>query len=192
MPRNKRKQIQPKAKDLVPGTVVTLHRRRIVALTKSASDSGQGYSFRLTDFADADIISLFQMYKITSVRLTFRLVNAPNNNATFPTLHLAPNNFSDVTPTSIDEVRQYNNLSVYQFGPSKVQYSRTFTPSQLVDLVGTTAGRGVMPPTWTAITNDTVIHLCAVWWLQRFNTTSDPTHTIELDTDITVQCKGPR
>jgi hypothetical protein len=149
---------------------------------------------KLDDYLSSDVQSLFQVYRITKVKLTFRLVNAPNNNAAFPTLHIAPQRFTTTSPISLDEVRQYDKLSVFQFGPSKVQYTRTFVPGQRLtcDTVAGQVAGNISTPVWTSTVNADAINPFAVYWLQRYNTTSAPTHDIEVDFDATITAKGPR
>ncbi len=172
---------------------IMLHRRVISTIAKTAGDTGYAYSITLSDLNASDILSLFSEYKIVSVVARHQLVNAPNNNATFPRLHIAPRGFSVTNPTSRNEVLQYNNLRQYQFGPANISYGQTFAPYVWVDAVATSGtGKEVVKSPWLATDSDTVRHNYAVTWIDRYNSTSDPTHTIELLLDVTLIARRPR
>lgn len=190
--RRRRAVIPRKVMDLA-GPTVSFHRKDTITLPKTAGDSGNALWTTLSSFTSSDIVSLFSFYKVTQVKLTFRLVNAPNNNANFPTLWVAPRQFSILAPTSLDEVQQYNGVRSYQFGPSKNSFSMVFKPAiQLVTRTSGVAAPGAtMPMDWIATDNDTAAFIFAVYWLQRYSTT-DSTHTIELDYDLSVVAKQPR
>lgn len=178
------------------GPTTVFHRVDTITLPKVASDSGNALWKTLSDFASSDIVSLYSMYKITNVKLTFRLVNAPNNNATFPTLWIAPRQYSTVAPTSLDEVQQYNGVRSFQFGPNNVSYTQNFKPAvTTITKTNGTAKEGLTFPGsehYISTDNDIATYIFAVYWLQRYSSGTDPTHTIELDYDITLSCKAPR
>lgn len=190
--RSVRRRVNPGPK--LPGSEMTIHRRNTFALSRTATDTGRLISLSLSDFTGSELQSVFQLYKIEKVVVTWTLVNAPNNNANFPTLHSAPQNFTFITPTSLSEMNQYDKLKVFQFGPSKVQYKRTFTPSLLLD-ASSSAGTGqvIMPGAtpWVSVNNLSTNFICANYWIQRYNAT-DATHTIEVNIDATIRLKGVR
>lgn len=173
---------------------ITLHRRYVSTVTKAAADTGYAYSIQLSDFNSSDIVSLFSEYKIKTVKVAFQLVNAPNNNATFPRLHIAHRGFSNTNPTSRAEVLQYNGLKQYQYGPAAITSVHTFKPYVWRDTTTTAGGTGkeVVASPWIATDSDTVRHNYCVTWIDRYNTTSDPTHTIETLVDIVVVARNPR
>jgi hypothetical protein len=171
---------------------LTLHRRSVATVTKLAGDTGYAYFVLLSDFNSSDIVSLFSEYKILSIKATHQLVNAPNNNATFPRLHIAPRGFSNVNPVSRAETLQYNGLDQFQFGPAAISHTGTYKPYVWLDAVGTTTGKNVVQSPWLGTDNDTVRHNYAVTWMDRYNTTTDPTHTIELLLDVVIVVRGPR
>jgi hypothetical protein len=98
-------------KDSISG----VQRAIVLTRTKVAADTGQYSSIRLVDFPSvSDFSSLFQYYRITKVSYTYTLVNAPNNNATFPTLYVAPQVYATSgAPSSRDEVMQYQGLQIF-------------------------------------------------------------------------------
>lgn len=178
----------------LPGAEITIHRRNNFALTKTATDSGRLLSTTLNDYSAAELRSVFQLYRIESVKVTWTLVNGPNNNANFPTLHLAPQNFSFIIPPSLAEMMQYDKLTVFQFGPSRMQYSRTFTPALLLD-ASASAGTGqvIMPGKAPFVSSENVNtnYILGSFWLQRYSNV-DTTHTIEITLDATLKFKGIR
>lgn len=178
----------------LPGAEITVHRRNNFALAKTATDSGRLLSTTLNDYSAAELRSVFQLYKIESVRVTWTLVNGPNNNANFPTLHLAPQNFSFIIPPSLNEMMQYDKLTVFQFGPSRMQYSRVFKPALLLD-ASASAGTGqVIAPGLTSFVSTENVNtnfILGSFWLQRYSNV-DTTHTIEITLDATLKFKGIR
>lgn len=188
------KRAMPTVPRNLPGTEITIHRRNTFALSKTATDSGRLLATTLNDYSAAELRSVFQLYKIESVRVTMTLINAPNNNANFPTLHVAPQNFSFIVPPSLSEMLQYDKLTIYQFGPSKVQYSRKFTPALLMD-ASASAGTGqvIMPGSNPFVSTENVNtnYILGSFWLARYSN-ADVTHTIEVTLDATIKLKGIR
>ncbi len=182
--RNRRRT--PKSPDSI-----IVQRKWTVPIAKTASDSGLFRSFKLSDFPNTDIASLFSEYKITKLKIQYLLVNAPNNNATFPTLYIAPQHYATGTvPSSRDEVIQFRNSTLYQFGPSKVISAYNFKP--MVPLDANVTGKRFVRSPWLSTTDFTVPHFTNVEWISRYNSTSDPTHTLELVVSATVLCRGTR
>jgi hypothetical protein len=191
-PKNKRKSGR---KTCVPRSLrsnnIVVERKSFAAIVKSPSDSGNYRSFLLNSFPTSDVTSMFQEYRIRSLTLTYALVNAPNNNASFPSLFVAPQHiFAATLPTSRDEVIQYRGSQAYQFGPSRVSYSKTYTP--YVSMDANTTGRRFIPSPWLSTSSDAVPHYTNVEWISRYNSTSDPTHTIELWVHALVDCRYTR
>lgn len=178
----------------LPGAELTVRRRNTFALAKTASDTGRLISCTVNDFGGSEIQSIFHLYRIEKLNVTWTLVNAPNNNATFPTLHVAPQNFTFITPSSLAEMGQYDKVRIYQFGPSKVQFKESFVPSVLVD-ASATAGTGqvVLPgrTPFLSSNNVNVNFIAANYWIQRYNAT-DATHTIEVTVEAVITLKGSR
>lgn len=173
---------------------IVLHRRSVNVIAKNSADYGAAYVLDLSAFNSSDILSLFSEYRILSVTATHQLVNAPNNNASFPRLHIAQRGFSNVAPTSRNEVLQYNGLKMYQFGPANISVKQKFKPYVWLDAVNSVTGTGkrIIASPWIATDSDTVRHNFAVVWYDRYNTTTDPTHTLELILDIVIEARGPR
>jgi hypothetical protein len=186
-------QKKPRVPKSLADQQILLHRRVVSSVAKAAADGGFAYSITLSDLNASDILSLFSEYKIVSIVATHQLVNAPNNNATFPRLHIAPRGFSVTNPTSRNEVLQYNGLQQYQFGPAAISYKHKFVPYVWVDAVSTAGtGKEVVQSPWLATDSDTVRHNYAVTWMDRYNTTTDPTHTVELLLDVVLIARRPR
>jgi hypothetical protein len=193
---NKKKQVGkagvPRGPRSLAQQSITLHRRAIFTVGKAAADQGSASFLTLNTFPASDIVSLFSEYRVKSVKLTHQLVNAPNNNASFPRLHIAPRGFSNVAPSTRDEVLQYNGVEMYQYGPANITFARTYKPYVWLDAVGTTTGKQVVVSPWIATDTGDVRHNIAVLWLDRYNSTSDPTHTIEVVLDVVIEARGPR
>lgn len=170
---------------------IVVERQIIQTVAKAASDSGNYRAYALSGFPDADIVSMFQEYRIKRIKLSWVLVNAPNNNASFPTVYVAPQHiFTGSVPTSRDEVIQYRGIDNYQFGPCNLTYSRSFVPHVAID--ASTSGRKFEPSPWLSTVTDTVPHYTNVEWISRYNTTTDPTHTVELIAHAIIECRGTR
>jgi hypothetical protein len=110
--RSKTKRISIPKKPLNMTSVVTLRRGGFFSPSKIAGDTGTYRSFKLSDFtAGSDIVSAFKYYRVISVSYKYMLVNAPNNNATFPTLLVAEQDFAySGAPGSL--MRFYSSLTV--------------------------------------------------------------------------------
>lgn len=178
----------------LPGAEITVHRRFLFAIGKTAADTGRVLSTTLNDYSASELQSVFQLYKISKIKATWTLVNAPNNNANFPTLHLAPQNFTFITPASLTEMLQYDKLKIFQFGPNRVQYSHTFTPACLLE-ASASAGTGqvIMPGgvPFLSTNNINSNFIFGSYWLARYSNV-DVTHTVELTLDATIKLKGTR
>jgi len=160
-------------------------------VAKTAGDSGLYRSVTAGLFNFSDIFNMFQFYRITSVKFEYQLYNQLNNNASFPTLFIAPQQWGELAiPTSQTEVSQFNKVRTFQFGPSRPTYTQTFKP--FVNMVTTGPGRNPVPSPWIATTGDSVQHMTHVDWLQNYNNTSAPTHTIRLIATATFQLRGTR
>lgn len=170
---------------------IVIEREFIATITKLASDSGLYRSFGLNQFPDSDVVSMFQEYRIKSIKLSWMLVNAPNNNADFPTLYTAPQHITaGVPPTSRDEVVQYKGIKHIQYGPATVVHSETYTP--YVPMDASTTGKKFLPSPWISTSTDTVPHYTSVEWISRYNSTSSPTHTLELVAHAVIEARGTR
>lgn len=170
---------------------IVVERQIIQTVSKVASDSGNYRAYALSGFPDADIVSMFQEYRIRSIKLSWMLVNAPNNNASFPTLYVAPQHiFTGSAPTSRDEVIQYRGIRNYQFGPANVTFTKSFTPYVPIDAA--TSGKKFTPSPWLSTTTDAIAHYTNVEWISRYNSTTDPTHTVELLAHAVIECRYTR
>jgi len=194
MGKRNNKKIAKRIPRPVRGTNVihSVHRAWSSNIPKIATDSGVNRSFNLNTFPASDIISLFQEYRIKSIMLQYTLVNAPNNNADFPAVILAPQryNIGGVTPANRDEVLQYKGVTLYQTGPSKVQFKKSYVPYVQM----TTSGAGVAnaPSPWLSTQSASVPHLISVEWIDRYNSTSSPTHTLQIMATAVIECRGTR
>lgn len=174
-----------------PLNVVKFNRENVATITKVATDSGQFRSVTLSQFVATDVISVFQDYRILKLTASYVLVNAPNNNASFPTLFLAPQHIaSGFAPASRDEVLQYKGVKHYQFGPTAVRHDRAFDVYVPMDANAT--GKAFVKSPWLSVATDTVPHYFSGEWISRYNTTADPTHTLELILSAVIECRGIR
>jgi hypothetical protein len=173
---------------------IVFTRKFISTRGKTAADTGTYLGFNLSQFVNSDIISTFTDYRIKSLTLSWVLVNAPNNNANFPTLYVAPQHIAIGTaPTSRDEVIQYKDVVHYQFGPANLEFTRKYAPF-VPTLNNTTAaaGRQFVRSPWISTVTDLVPHYVAVDWLSRYNSAPDSSHTIELVVSAVIECRGTR
>lgn len=168
-----------------------LAKTSVTTLTRPATDSGTYRSVTLSGLpGSADITSLFEYYTITKVQYIYTLVNAPNNNANFPTLYVAPQLISSSgTALSRDEVLQFNNVKVHQFGPSNLSFSITVKPKLQLDANGTNAA--VESGGWCSNAASAIPYITIVDWISRYSVV-DPTHTIDLVTKVHLQAKRTR
>ncbi len=172
-------------------TVHRVTRIFISDIAKFAADTGLYRTIQPLNFPIADMIGSFTYYRIKSIKLTYQLYLQLNNNSSFPTLYIAPQQWSEsATPASFNEVVQYKNVKTFQFGPSKPTYSQTFTP--YVNMVSTGPGRVPVRSPWLATSSDLPQHMICVDWILAYNSTSAPTHTIRLNYVAEFECKGPR
>ncbi len=171
---------------------IVLTRKFITTRGKLAADTGTYLGFSLSQFVDSDIQSVFTDYRIKSIKLSWLLVNAPNNNANFPTLYVAPQHISlsPTAPTNRDEVIQYKNVKHYQYGPSNVMFEHTYVPYVPID--ANTSGRKFERSPWLSTLSNIVPHYVAVDWLSRYNSATDSSHTIELIVSAVIECRGTR
>lgn len=182
------------------GIILTIPRTTITSVAKAATTAGTGLflTHSLNNFPGVgDITSLFQEFKIQSIRLTFRLVNAPNNNAAFPTLYIAPQRFSFVqpstVPTSAADVWQFKGMKTYQFGPTNLSFSQTYMPHYSLNVNNQALAQGeVRKASWLAAGANSVNHASAVYWIDRYDTPTNNSHTIELETVMVLKCRGPK
>jgi hypothetical protein len=172
---------------------IVFTRKFITTRAKVGADTGTYLGFNCSQFLNSDIVSTFQEFRIKSLRLSWVLVNAPNNNANFPTLYVAPQHISLGNPTSRDEVIQYKGVKHYQFGPANLEYSQTYVPYvPLLNNSSASAGRQFQRSPWISTVTDLVTHYVAVDWLSRYNAAPDSSHTIELIVSAVIECRGTR
>lgn len=195
MTKNKRQnRRKPRMVKHPKDIILSVNRRIAGTIPKIASDTGTYSNIRLVDFASgSDISSLFQFYRIRKVELKFILVSAPNNNATFPTLYIARQASTiSGTPFSRDEVLQFQNVQTHQFGPSNLVKTISVAPRVLLDSSGSVGGGTERVSPWLSTSNTGILHSAFVYWLTRYNSTADPTHTLDIEFSIWVDCKGTR
>jgi len=160
-------------------------------ILKVAADSGLYRTFQPLLFPISDLIGMFQCYRIRSIKVEYQLYNQLNNNSSFPTLYIAPQYWTEsTTPSSISEVGQFQGVKVFQFGPSRPTYTQTFIPR--VNMSSTGPGRTPVASPWLSTTSDLPQHLTHVEWIQNYNTTSAPTHTIRLVATAVFEFRGTR
>jgi hypothetical protein len=172
--------------------VIRFTRELIVTRGKVAADTGTYLGFSFSQFLASDIQAMFTEYRITKLELTWMLVNAPNNNANFPTLYNAAQHvfISPSAPASRDEVIQFQGIKHHQFGPSNLVYTRAFEPWVPID--ANSVGKEFVRSPWLSTASDIVPHYVAVDWLSRYNSAVDSSHTIELVVRATIETRGVR
>lgn len=160
-------------------------------LIKLATDSGTYRSVTLSSVPSSDITSLFQKYRILRVTNVYSLVNAPNNNADFPTLYIAPQEYSNLTNVgSRDEVLQFRGFKQFQFGPATMTFRHSFVPKVFANTDG--PAKMVTTSPWLSTATPAAPHMTCIEWLDRYNSTSSPTHTIQLTQILEVEATGTR
>lgn len=189
MRRSPRKGSVPRG--LGGSNALVLSRQWQADVAKITADSGLYRTFQASQFVPSDLFQVFQRYRFLSVKVEYQLYNQLNNNASFPTLYIAPQQWGELAvPTLITEVAQFNQVKTFQFGPSRPTYTQTFKPYVNVVTVG--PGRNPVPSPWLATTGDAVQHMTHVDWLQNYNSTSAPTHTIRLVATAVIEFQGTR
>jgi hypothetical protein len=175
-------------------SIQSVERAIVLTRTKLAGDSGLYQSVRLVDFPSAsEFTSLFQYYRIRRVQFIYTLVNAPNNNATFPTLYVAPQAFqTSGVPGSRDEVMQFQGLKIHQFGPSNLTKTVTCVPLVTRDMSNQISGGELVKSPWLSTANSANQHLSFVDWISRYNSTGDSSHTLEVQFRIWIDLKRTR
>lgn len=171
-----------------------IKRTLVGTLNKVAADTGTYQTFRLADLpSQSELTSLFQFYSLDKVQMRFILVSAPNNNATFPTLYIARQAYAlSGVPGSRDEVLQFAGVETHQFGPSNLTKTISTNPCVLLDSSGSVGGGTIQVSPWLSTTNNGILHPSFVYWLTRYNSTTDSTHTIDVEFTFWLKCKGTR
>lgn len=187
--RNKRRYSCPPKNQ-----IKSVERRYVASIPKVTSDTGAYNSIIATTFpGSSDFPSLFQYYRIKKLRYTYMLVNAPNNNANFPTLYIAPQSvLASGTPLTRDEVLQYQGVKTHQFGPSNLKVSYDFVPHCNRDIQQNLSGGEMVTAPFLNAGNLTIAHFTNVYWLSRYNSTTDSTHTLDLEITAWFELKGTR
>lgn len=198
--RNKRRSTKKRRMRRSKGLELTLSRTTITSVPKAATTAGTGLylTHQIANFPGAsDITSLFQEFKVQSIKLRFRLVNAPNNNAAFPTLYIAPQKFFftslPVAPSASSEVWQFRGLRTYQFGPNALEFSCTYVPHYSLDVNNQGLAQGeIRRAGWLAAGATAVNLASAVYWIDRYDTPTNNSHTIELEAMVVLRCRGTK
>jgi hypothetical protein len=174
--------------------IQSVKRTLVIGIPKIAADTGAFRNVRLADFVgSADFTSLFTQYRIRQVQYVYTLVNAPNNNASFPTLYVSPQTFQYTgAPTSRDDVLQFQGVRPFQFGPTNITYTISVVPGTFIDASGLVSGGMVKTSPWLSTANNGNQHFTIVDWISRYNSTSDPTHTLELQITAWFDLKSTR
>lgn len=174
--------------------IQSFQRKYSLNVSKIAVDTGAYFNVRLADFpVVTDITSLFQFYRLRKVEIQFILVNQPNNNSSFPTLYIAPQQSTlSGTPSSRDEVLQYQGVQIHQFGPSDLVKKFSAVPAVLLDSSAGVVGGTLSQSPWLSTANNGTLHSAIIYWISRYNTTSDSTHQLEVDVTVWLDAKGTR
>lgn len=168
-------------------------RKLVFNQPKVTADTGSYSNPRLSDFTTADIVAMFQKYRINRLTYRFRLINAPNNNADFPTLNIAPvSYYSAVAPANRDEILQLTGGRSFQFGPTNIEFAISVVPKVARGALSTGVGYQISGPQWLDTVSTGVNHLAFGYWFTRYNSTSSSSHTIEVEITADVSVMGAR
>lgn len=191
MARNRNRRRNTRRRKVPRNMVLNVTRMYTADIAKAAADTGAFSTFQALLFPTSDVFSAFSHYRIKRFKIEYQLYNQLNNNSVFPTLYIAPQQFSEsAVPSALSEVIQYKGVRTFQFGPSRPVYSQTFVP--YVNMVTTGPGRVPVASPWLTTTGDAVQHMANVFWLQNYNSTSAASHTIRLVVSADFELKGTR
>jgi len=189
MPRKQKSARQRRSKS----STMQFTRKLVFNQPKVAADTGSYSNPRLSDFTTSDIVAMFQKYRINRLTYKFRLINAPNNNADFPTLNIAPVSYYSVTaPANRDEILQLTGGRSFQFGPTNIEFVVSVVPKIARGALSSGVGYQISGPQWLDTTSTGVNHLAFGYWFARYNSTSSSSHTIEVEITANVSVMGAR
>lgn len=174
---------------------ISIQRSIVLGVTKITTDAGDYNELSLGGFpGSSDLSSLFQQYRVDKVRVTYKLVTAPNSaNAAFPTLYTAPQYLQSGLPASRDEVLQYQGLRIFQFAPSRTEVTYTYKPKVNRLVYRSAIASSYEPVTaWLSTLDLSAQHYYSVEWIDRYNSTTNPEHTIEKVVTVWVSCRQSR
>lgn len=138
-------------------------------ITATVSDNGNYITHCLSDLtAPGDFTSLFDMWRITGVDVTFDMTSGSN---VYPTLYLSQDNADATPPTAVGDLLQRSNVVVHQFSPTKNSFTRHYKPQpQQNAYQGIAPAFSLSPPgTWISTLYPGVLHYGMKWWLVDFN-----------------------
>lgn len=171
----------------------TFHCKRMVtfAITRPVSDSGTTRTVNLNVLPGAsEFTGLFQHYRIKRVYCDWILVNGLNANNRFPTLTVAPQHHNALITATRDVVSQYNGAKVFQFAPSRNQYSRWF--DAYGPLLTVSSGQKYVKGEWYRCEDSTIPYVFAVEFITGYNSTDTPNHLLELTLTAEVEFRGTK
>lgn len=164
-----------------------------VAVAKVNVDAGRGLTFNIGAVPGvSDFSSMWKYYKILSVKLTYEL-RTPNisGNIPFPRVWHAFDNGDSSTPLTVDVITAYHDSKHFQFGTSRVTFSRTFKPEPLITVGGQT-GLLAEGSRWINTNSQTIPHYAVREWIENYNTISTPNTLIDFIVEYTIAVKGVR
>jgi hypothetical protein len=152
-------------------------------ITKTGSDSGAAYTFRLTDVPQyTNFTALFDMYRIDAVEVEF-LISQMGANMLYPTLYWTPDYDDATAPANANTILEFQTAEVYQFTEAKTAFRRLVQPR-----VANTVYNGIVAsgystlPVNTFINSDTpgVAYYGMKYWLVGYNSTTANQSNIQI------------
>jgi len=174
---------------------LALTRTSTVTLGKVAADGG---TYRIVSLGSlpgfSDMQGLYQEYKIVSVTYRYQLYTPNATSTYFPTVYAAPQMYTlGGAVTSLDDVQQYKDLKVFQFGPTKTEFVITVKPNVSVDINNSGGYGEVRSSPWVSMQNTSLSHMTVVDWIGNYNTSVATTqNNINLITTVKLALRNPR
>jgi len=142
-------------------------------LAPTLADKGWAFSFTLGNYPGAsELTSLFDLYRMTSLDITFAVVGA---SAYDPTLMFCADYDSFSVPTTMDTVLQRPNKRV-TMSSSQPTYTFRLRPRvmALVQTSSGTASSALAPASqWLDCNDSTVVYGGLVGWISQYNSSTN-------------------
>lgn len=152
-----------------------------------------GLNFTLSSVINAgEFSALFDQYKITGISLKFYLTrntaNASVVNGAIPRLYIITDYDTSTSPASFDELREYSNCKIWNFGSSK-PFTYFFRPKILNEVYRTAVSTGTAPvrPPWVSTSHLDLQHFGIRLGLENI---LDPDIAIVVEPTFYFGCKN--
>lgn len=162
-------------------------------IPKLVGDQGFGISFRLSDLLDStEFTNLFDQYRINYVDYTFILKQSGASPA-YPIIFWAEDHDDDAVPV-VNEVLAKENCRILQFGATRTMIQLRVRPNITRNVYnGVTNGYERAPPgAWVDSAVATVPHYGVKYYIQNYNTTTNPNTTLSVMTRYNLSFKESR